>query len=216
MNLARSAIVGVGLLLGASAPAAELSVLVTDSHSATIADAVVSLRGEHDQPLRAVPSPITKIIDQRGEAFIPYVEIFRPGDQVVFHNSDRTRHHVYSFAPAKSFEFVIGSGRSAPPVTLDQIGEIAVGCNIHDRMIAHLYVSDAPHVAKSGLDGRVVFDDLPTGAYSVQVWHPQLRPGRTEPPRAAILESTPVNLTIALSLLPDPRAGADDPERSKY
>ncbi|MEO5625424.1 MAG: methylamine utilization protein [Dokdonella sp.] len=215
MNLWRSSIVGLGLLLGVPAKAGEFSVLVTDSHSVPIADAVVSVRSDHDEPSSATP-PATRIIDQRSESFVPYVELFRPGDQVIFHNSDRTRHHVYSFAPEKSFEFVIGSGRSAPPVTLDQVGEIAVGCNIHDRMIAHLYVSDAPHVAKSGADGRVVFDDLPAGTWSVQVWHPQLRPGRPEPPRAITLAATPANLTIPLSLLPDPRVGADDHERSQY
>ncbi|MEO7324151.1 MAG: methylamine utilization protein [Dokdonella sp.] len=215
MNLWRSSIVGLGFLLGEPAKAGTLSVLVEDSHSAPVADAVVSVRGDHDEALSAT-LPVTKIIDQRGESFVPYVEVFRPGDHVIFHNSDRTRHHVYSFARAKSFEFVIGSGRSAPPVTLDQVGEISVGCNIHDRMIAHLYISDAPHVAKTGADGRVVFEDLPAGMYSLQVWHPQLRPGRTEPPRAISLAVTPVNLTIPLSLLPDPRAGADDPERSQY
>ena len=52
-----------------------------------------------------------KIIDQRDETFIPYVEIFRPGDQVVFRNSDRTRHHVYSFAPAKSLRVRHRAGR---------------------------------------------------------------------------------------------------------
>jgi plastocyanin len=217
MNLRRSSIIILGLLLSVPALGAQLAVLVTDGHSAPIADAVVSVRGDGDDALpRVAPPAETKIIDQRSEAFVPYVEVFRPGDQVIFRNSDRTRHHVYSFAPAKSFEFVIGSGHSAPPVTLDQVGEIAVGCNIHDRMIAHLYVSDAPHVAKSGADGRAVFDDLPAGNYAVQIWHPQLRPGRPESPHAITLSATPASLTIPLSLLPDPRAGTDDPERSHY
>jgi plastocyanin len=216
MNLQRSCFFSIGLLLGAPASAGGLAVLVTDVRSAPVADAVVTARGDVAGSPSAVPLPVTKIIDQRGETFIPYVEIFRPGDQVVFRNSDRTRHHVYSFAPAKSFEFVIVPGHSAPPEMLGQIGEIAVGCNIHDRMIAHLYVSDATHIAKTGADGRAAFDDLPAGKYSVQVWHPQLRPGRPEPQQAITLDANVASMTIPLTLLPDPREGADDPERSHY
>jgi plastocyanin len=206
-------LIGISLISGASA--SELSVLVTDAKSAPVADAVVSVRGG---PGGISPSgaPITKTIDQRRETFIPYVEIFRPGDQVAFHNSDHTRHHVYSFASTKSFEFVVASGRTSPPVTLDQPGEIDVGCNIHDRMITHLYVSDAPYVAKSGADGRVSFDGLAAGMYTVQVWHPQLRPGKEEPPLAVTLDANPANVTIPVTLLADPRAGANDPERSQY
>ena len=120
------------------ATAGDLTVQIDDGHGHPAGDAVVTLRSDNAQ--RAdVRAPETKIIDQRDETFIPYVEIFRPGDQVVFRNSDTTRHHVYSFAAAKSFEFVIAPGDSSPPVTLDRVGEISVGCNIHDQMITHLY-----------------------------------------------------------------------------
>jgi plastocyanin len=216
MNLQRSWIVCLGFVLGTSGNATELVVHVTGARSAPVADAVVSVRGDDGDARSPVPPPTTKIIDQRSETFVPYVEIFRPGDQVVFRNSDRTRHHVYSFAPAKSFEFVIAPGHSSPPEALDQIGEIAVGCNIHDRMIAHIYISDAVHIAKTGADGRVVFGDLPDGSYSIRVWHPQLRPGRPDPQQAVDLAAHPAELTIPLTLLPDPREGADDPERSHY
>jgi plastocyanin len=216
MNLQRSWIVGLGLLLATSGNAAGLVVRVTGARSAPVADAVVTLRGAEGDARSPAPPPTTKIIDQSSETFVPYVEIFRPGDQVVFRNSDRTRHHVYSFAPAKSFEFVIGPGHSSPPETLDQVGEIAVGCNIHDRMIAHMYISDAAHIAKTGADGRAVFADLPDGHYSIRVWHPQLRPGRPDPQQAIDLEAHAAELTIPLTLLPDPREGAGDPERSHY
>jgi len=205
----------IAFLLIGHATAGELSVLVTDERLAPVADAVVSVRGGSDIST-ASAAPVTKTIDQRRETFVPYVEVFRPGDQVAFHNSDHTRHHVYSFASSKSFEFVVASGRTSPSVTLDQPGEIDVGCNIHDRMITHLYVSDAPYVAKSGADGRVSFEGLADGAYSVQVWHPQFRPGKAEPPQAITLGAGLASLTISVNLLADPRAGSHDPERSQY
>lgn len=204
----------VGVLLVPAVPlaAGELSVRLDDGHGHPAADAVVTLRKNDDSgtPPRAATM---KIIDQRDETFIPYVEIFRPGDQVVFRNSDRTRHHVYSFAPAKTFEFVIAPGDSSPPITLDRVGEISVGCNIHDQMITHLYVSDAPWIARSAADGHVVFDELPTGTYQLEVWHPQLRPGRPGLRQTVAVDVTPVNVTFSLSLLPDPRQTGD---RSRY
>ena len=215
MNLRCAAAICLLASSGLPALAGELTVTIADAHSAPVADAVVTVHGDAEPPAPP-PAPVTKTIDQRDETFIPYVEIFRPGDQVVFRNSDHTRHHVYSFSPAKSFEFVIAPGHSAPPVTLDHAGEIAVGCNIHDRMITHLYISDATHIARSGADGRVVFDGLPAGTYHVQVWHPQLRPGRAPPGQAVTLGAGDAKAAFALGLLPDPREGADDPERARY
>jgi plastocyanin len=203
---------GVLLVLAAPVAAGELSVRLDDGRGHPAADAVVTLRRDGDSGA-AQSAATMKIIDQRDETFIPYVEIFRPGDQVVFRNSDRTRHHVYSFAPAKTFEFVIAPGDSSPPITLDRVGEISVGCNIHDQMITHLYVSDAPWVSRSAADGRVVFEALPEGTYQIEVWHPQLRPGRPGPHQAIVVDDAAVSVTFSLSLLPDPRQTGD---RSRY
>ena len=196
------------------ATAAELDVAVADARGDAAPDAVISVRGGNGTP--AAQPPTTRAIDQRNETFIPYVEIFRPGDSVVFRNSDRTRHHVYSFAPAKSFEFVIAPGESTPAVTLDRIGEIAVGCNIHDQMITHLYVSDAPWLAKSDAQGHVVFRDLPAGHYEISVWHPQLRPGNPEPHQAIDVGSGLASATFTLPLSADPRPDPADKERKHY
>ena len=193
------------------ATAGELTVVIDDGHGQPAGDAVVTLRSDSVQRADARASEM-KIVDQRDETFFPYVEIFRPGDSVVFRNSDTTRHHVYSFAAAKSFEFVIAPGDSAPPVVLDRAGEIPVGCNIHDHMITHLYVSDAPWLARTKADGRAVFEGLPPGTYTVEVWHPQLRPGRKGPTRTVAIDGAEASVALTLSLLPDPRQS----DRARY
>ena len=193
------------------AAAGELTVVIDDGHGQPAADAVVTLRSASAQHADAHVRE-TKIVDQRDETFLPYVEVFRPGDSVVFRNSDTTRHHVYSFAPAKSFEFVIAPGDSTPPVVLDRAGEIPVGCNIHDQMITHLYVSDAPWLARTGTDGRATFDDLPPDAYTVEVWHPQLRPGRKGPSKTVAIDTAPSSVSLTVPLLPDPRQS----DRARY
>jgi plastocyanin len=207
-------------LTAAPLSAGELIVRIDDGHGKPAGDAVVTAYREGESGVEAhvaaEHAAATRIIDQRDETFLPYVEIFRPGDQVVFRNSDRTRHHVYSFSPAKTFEFVIAPGASTPPVTLDQVGEISVGCNIHDQMITHLFVSNAPWIARSTADGNAIIEDLPAGTYIVQVWHPQLRPGKPEPRQTLVVGETQVSAAFSLALLPDPRQGAGDRERSRY
>jgi len=199
------------LILAVRAAAGDLTVQIDDGHGKPAGDAVVTLRSDGVQRAEA-RAPETKIVDQRDETFLPYVEIFRPGDSVVFRNSDTTRHHVYSFAAAKSFEFVIAPGDSAPPVVLDRAGEIPVGCNIHDQMITHLYVSDAPWIARTKADGRAVFDNLPPGTYQVDVWHPQLRPGRAGPSKTITIDTAQSSVALTVSLLPDPRQS----DRARY
>jgi plastocyanin len=209
--------IAVTILLASTLDAAELDVRVSNARGAPVADAVVSVI-PHDNSTAAAhdTAPVTKVVDQKNETFIPYVEIFRPGDSVVFHNSDQTRHHVYSFAPARQFEFVLTSGQSSPPLRLDHPGVAAVGCNIHDRMITYLYIGDAPWMTRSGEDGRAVIDALPAGDYDVRVWHPQLRPGQALPQQTAhVSDARNSDLTFTLSLLPDPRVTADR-ERADY
>ena len=200
----------------ATAFPAELAVRVVDARGAPVTDAVVTAvpRDALAFPVVAT-APKTHVIDQRNETFIPYIEVFRPGDKVVFHNSDHTRHHAYSFAPARQFEFVLAPGESSTPLQLDQVGVIAVGCNIHDRMITYFYVTDAPLTTRTHADG-VARVELPAGAWDVRVWHPRERPGGAEAARAVtVADGAPADAAFTVPLLPDPR-GAPDRERSSY
>jgi plastocyanin len=178
---------------------------------------VVTITPQSGASVSPAPPSATRVIDQKNETFIPYIEVFRSGDKVVFHNSDNTRHHAYSFAPARQFEFVLAPGESSAPLQLDKLGVVAVGCNIHDQMITYLYVTDAPHVAHSGGDGIAQLSNLPKGDYAVRVWHPLLRPGTgVDVQRLTINEATELkDLEFTLSLLPDPRLPPDR-ERAGY
>ena len=56
---------------------------------------------------------------------------------------------------------------------------VALGCNIHDWMLAYIYVLTTPYFAKTGSDGKARVEGLTPGAYEARVWHPRLR-GDTE------------------------------------
>ena len=202
----------IGVLLAASSAAAAgdgtIEVRVADARGAPVADAVVSVRPK-DRPAPAPrAAPARRTIDQRNLAFVPSLEVLHPGDEVVFRNSDATRHHVYSFAPAAKFEFVLAPHESSAPLKLQRVGAIAVGCNIHDSMIAWLYVTDAPWTARTGADGRARLDALPPGEYEVRAWHPRARPGRPEPARSTeVARDGVATVSLSLQLLPPPPSG---------
>lgn len=191
------------------AMASDLLVHLVDSHGTAVDDAVVTLISSEPSPARSspAPAPVTRIIDQRDETFVPYVQMFRPGDRVVFRNSDTTRHHVYSFASIKKFEFVLSPGQSSPPMALDTPGVAAVGCNIHDHMITYLFVSAEPLMAVSNSGGNAAFSHLAPGHYRAQVWHPQLYPGQPQPTQLVIVNpgGAAQRLSFTLSLIRDPR-----------
>ena len=219
MGLSRWIVAAACMYGAAPLHAEELLVRVMDARGAAVADAVVSIAAIDPAPQTPASSkPVTRAIDQKDETFIPYVEVFRPGDQVVFRNSDKTRHHVYSFSPTKSFELVLRPGESSPALTLDKAGVIAVGCNIHDHMLTYLYVTDAALAVRSGPDGVARLENIPPGSHEVRAWHPQLRPDHDA---ADIVKSTLVTagnsagLEFSVRLLPDPRRRPDR-ERATY
>ena len=200
-----------GLLACGAASADGLLVRTSDLQGRPVADAVVTIQARTAVTAPERRAPRVHVIDQKNLMFVPYIELFRPGDFVVFRNSDGTRHHVYSFSPAKAFEFVLAPGQSSPPMAFAKTGVIAVGCNIHDQMASYLVVSDAPWTATTGKDGRALLGTLPPGTYDVQAWHPRLRPGRRNVPLAQVTVSAGATATLSfpLALLPDTRMQHD-------
>ena len=98
----------------------------------------------------------------------------RVGTTVNFPNKDNIRHHVYSFSPPKKFELPLYTRKPAAPVLFDKAGVVVLGCNIHDWMIAYVYVSESAYFAKTGADGKATLSDLPAGKNTLRAWHPRL------------------------------------------
>jgi plastocyanin len=182
------------------ASAATVSVVVTDAGGRPAADAVISLTPT-DKAQIAVHAPEKSIIAQRDEMFVPLVVIVRRGGEVVFTNNDTTMHQVYSFSPVKQFQFEIDRGQVSKPVVFDKPGVAAIGCNIHDQMIAYVYVADAPFAVLTGADGRAELRDVPPGSYRASLWHPQLPPGRPWPTSALTVSGAAAKLAFAVPLL---------------
>jgi len=142
----------------------------------------VQLRGPNGQPLagaavavevkgRTGKTTAAKAeMGQRDRQFTPQLLIVQTGTAVNFPNFDTVRHHVYSISPIKVIDIKLYSGTPAEPVVFDKPGVAALGCNIHDRMSAHIIVVDTPTFARTDDKGNASFD-LPPGEHAVKAWH---------------------------------------------
>jgi plastocyanin len=153
------------------AAAANFKAKVSEENGRPVQDAIVLA-----SPLGAKPSfkPRNVVVDQVEREFVPYVTTIAVGAAVSFPNRDNIRHSVYSFSPAKQFELPLYEGKPAAPVLFDKPGVVVLGCNIHDWMVAYIYVADTPYFGKTGAAGTVELVDVPPGEYAVRIWHPRL------------------------------------------
>ena len=193
----------LGLAALASAPlaAAPLTVRVVDAAGKPVRNAVVTLRpaGAAARPMRAAGA---YSVSQKDLQFHPFVLVVPVGATVSFPNLDPTKHHVYSFSPAKRFELKLFARDQSRSVNFDKAGMVALGCNIHDAMSAYIVVTDSAWTSRTDNRGVVRFGDVPAATGSLSVWHPYLRaPGGTLTQRLAANQTT-ASFTVRLRAPP--------------
>jgi plastocyanin len=186
----------------AIARAPGVDAVVTDQAGKPVVDAVVTLTPVGGSPPALRPAPA--VMDQVNKEFVPAVLPVVVGTPVSFPNRDNIRHHVYSFSPAKKFELPLYIGTPSAPVVFDKPGPVALGCNIHDWMVAYVYVVTTPHFAKTTADGHAHVEGLPAGPYEARVWHPRLR-GEAVVKPITLTEDEEGRVTFSLTLRPDAR-----------
>jgi plastocyanin len=151
-----------------------LDVAVMDEKGGAVKDAVVYAVIRDDAASR-VSHDGKAVIDQVDKEFIPYVMPLKVGTAVYFPNHDQIRHHVYSFSDIKKFEIPLYIGTPANPVVFDKPGVVVLGCNIHDWMSAYVYILETPFYSVTGADGKAKIENLPSGEYDIQIWHPGIK-----------------------------------------
>jgi plastocyanin len=168
----------------------------------------VQLRGPSGQPLAGAAvaievkgrtgktSTAKAEMGQRDRQFTPQLLVVQTGTAVSFPNFDTVRHHVYSFSPIKVIDIKLYAGTPTEPVVFDKPGVATLGCNIHDRMSAHVVVVDTPTFARTDDKGQASFD-LPAGEHAVKAWHA----GQKSPMLQALKLDVPAaGGTVALTL----------------
>lgn len=151
------------------AQASTLTIKITDEQQQPIADAVVELVAS--TPVTPQQTTLGSIA-QQDLTFVPFVSAIVAGSYIEFPNRDKTRHHVYSFSDAKSFEIQLYANKPEAPILFDKAGIVTIGCNIHDYMQAYVYIGASPLLSVSNSQGEVSFANLPNDKYQLKLWHP--------------------------------------------
>ena len=188
-----------GVLLAASAQAADVQVQVQDASGRPLADAVVFL--ESEQARRQVRPVAGLEMAQNHKQFVPQVLIVPVGSEVRFPNHDTVRHHVYSFSPAKKFELKLYAGTPAQPVRFEQSGVVVLGCNIHDQMVGWVLVLDTPYYAQTSTSGQAALSAVPAGRYRLRTWHARLPAGAPVPEQALEVSASGATALVRLAEL---------------
>ena len=174
------AALAAALLVPALAQAGDLNVTVRDTAGKPVRNAVVSVYPAAGLPAGPIRFPWPMVMSQQNIQFDPAVLVVPVGAEVSFPNRDKVRHHVYSFSPANRFELKLYGREAARNVTFRNVGAAAIGCNIHDQMVACIRVVDTPYALKTDGNGVASIRGLPGGGARVVVWHPSLRGVKNE------------------------------------
>lgn len=148
---------------------------------------VVTARGQRDNANAVVyvdtiagatfPAPAKPVaVDQLDMAFVPHVVPVLVGTTVEFLNSDAVLHNVFS--PDKCAEkFNLGSWPQGQKrsFTFKQPCVATLLCRVHPEMEGFVVVVPTPYFAVTDKSGAYKIENVPDGAYTVQVWHPKLK-----------------------------------------
>lgn len=158
------------LLFVAQAWAGDIVVRVTTPDGKPLPDAVAFIAVKPGDPR---PTPVEGLkMTQTDKQFAPFVLVAPVGSTVEFPNLDKFRHHVYSFSKGNKFELELYGREQKRVITFKTAGIVALGCNIHDQMVAFIRVVDTPWAARSGADGVAKLAAAPEGSRRIDVWHP--------------------------------------------
>jgi plastocyanin len=197
-------VVRLGLLAGlaTTVSAATFTTHVSNSKGGDpLIEATVSLI-PLDQPAPPPTNDAQVEIAQEGQEFYGFITIVQAGTKVVFPNRDSVQHHVYSLSKAKKFELPLYNPGQKESLVFETTGLVALGCNIHDWMIAYLIVVPTPWFAKTDTAGRATLT-APPGRYRLEIWHPRLAKAISE--EISLTEGPAAAREYSLTLKPDRR-----------
>lgn len=147
----------------------------TAARSVQEVPAVVFLKGPvPGAPPRPLAGPPT--MRQQDTAFVPAALVVPVGTTVSFPNGDPFFHNVFSYSGAARFDLGRYPRGETKSVTFDKPGIVKVYCEVHEAMRAVIVVTESPYHAVADAQGRFRISDVPEGAYTFVVWHPDLDP----------------------------------------
>jgi len=147
-------------------------------------------------------SPLTTHIDQVNKEFVSYVTIVPVGSKIAFPNSDDIMHHVYSFSAVNAFDIPLyGADENIDHfIEFNEPGLVEIGCNIHDWMLAYIYVAETDVAAITDDQGAASLKDIAPGKYLLKIWHPRMPSSEPQLVELEIESNRDTELSIGLNL----------------
>ena len=170
----------IALALSGHAHAGDLTVSVRGADGKPVPDAVVMVYPNGQPTKGPIKFPWAYRVAQQNIQFSPFMLVVPVGADVQFPNLDKVRHHVYSFSPGNKFEIKLYGQEENRTAKMSTPGVVAIGCNIHDKMVSFIRVVDTAYAGKTDANGVVTVRDVPAGAVTAKVWHPYLRGMKNE------------------------------------
>lgn len=114
-------------------------------------------------------------LDQAKCEYVPHVLVVPTGGKVKIKNSDGILHNVHTLSKENA------PFNRAQPKFMKELSEtfakpeiIPVRCDVHGWMSGWIVVTDNVFYDVSQADGTIKLADVPTGKYSLEVWHEKL------------------------------------------
>lgn len=115
-------------------------------------------------------TPTNTTVALQSRQFSPRVRVITEGSKVEFPNQDPFSHNVFSKVNGGFDTGVYGRGKSKGQ-TFKESGVYPIYCNVHPRMTAFIITLTTPYFTQAGGDGRFSLEGVPTGQYTMTVWH---------------------------------------------
>ncbi len=131
-----------------------------------VKDVVVSVLG-YKPAEKVKPRELT--LDNKGCTFVPHISATTVGSALTVTNSDAFVHNTHANLALQA-NFAVGPGQSETK-KLPKDGWVAINCDFHPWMFAHIKVFAHDLFDLTSTDGAYKIANIPPGEYEIEIWH---------------------------------------------
>jgi hypothetical protein len=121
----------------------------------------------------SAPAPTAAVtMTQKGCRYEPHVLGIEVGQRLIVQSADPTTHNIH-ISPKTGHDWNVTQQPGSDPVATKLSHPeimVAVHCNVHPWMQAHIGVVTNPYFAVTGDDGSFVIKGVPPGDYALAIW----------------------------------------------
>ena len=126
---------------------------------------------EPGNKINFTPPDQPTVMDQINMNFVPHILPVLKGTEVIFPNSDKIRHSVFSSGKVKKFDFGTYPPGKEKSITCNEPGIISILCYIHHDMSAYIVVLETPYFSLTNNEGDYSINNVAPGNYKLSFWH---------------------------------------------